>query len=65
MRTTAQLADGLYVVEMFKRMIKVCQIEGLGKRQWRNGLADIIELPTPHTPRRCVRPARGGALSTP
>ena len=43
-RAAAELADRLYIVEVLKRRVEVRQIKGLSKRQWRNGLADIIEL---------------------
>jgi hypothetical protein len=43
-RAAAQLADGLYIVQVLKRMVEVRQIKGLSKRQWRNGFANIVEL---------------------
>lgn len=43
-RTAAQLTDGLYIVEVFQCLIEVGEVKRLGKRQWRNGLADIVEL---------------------
>jgi hypothetical protein len=43
-RAAAQLADGLYIVQVLERMVEVRQIKGLSKRQWRNGFANIVEL---------------------
>lgn len=44
MRTTGQLTDGLEVVEMHERPIKMGEIKGLRERQRLNRPTNIIEL---------------------
>ena len=44
MRTAAELADGLNVVQMLKRPVKMRQIKRLGERQGNNRFTNIVKL---------------------
>jgi hypothetical protein len=44
MCTAAQLTYGLDIIEVLQGFVEVTEVEGLGKRQRRDGLTDIVKL---------------------
>src|SRR5690606_35996243 len=44
MCTAAQLTYGLDIIEVLQGFVEVTEVEGLGKRQRRDGLTDIVML---------------------